>query len=93
MIKQTRQPKSAQRRLTFVLPAHDPAGKVSVVGSFNDWVPGAHELRRRSNGTRSVTVTVPPGETVHFRYLAEGGLWFDDPDAHAVTTEGGLLHP
>jgi hypothetical protein len=23
-------------------------------------------------------VTVPAGSTLHFRYLAEGGLWFDD---------------
>jgi hypothetical protein len=23
-------------------------------------------------------VTVPAGSTLHFRYLAEGGRWFDD---------------
>jgi hypothetical protein len=35
-----------------------PEGPVSVVGDFNDWTPGTHVLRRRSNGTRSVTATL-----------------------------------
>jgi 1,4-alpha-glucan branching enzyme len=51
---------------------------VSVVGNFNDWDPFAHPLRRRANRTRSAAVTVPAGSTLHFRYLAEGGRWFDD---------------
>jgi 1,4-alpha-glucan branching enzyme len=66
-------------------------GPVSVVGDFNDWTPGAHVLRKRSNGTRSVSVTLPAGESVRFRYLAEGGQWFDDPQADAHDPEGSLL--
>ena len=49
-------------------------------------------LRRRSNGTMSVTVTVPGGTPVVFRYLGENGAWFDDADADALTHEGGLVH-
>jgi hypothetical protein len=41
-------------------------------------------LRRRANGTRSAVVTVPAGSTLHFRYLAEGGMWFDDETAPAT---------
>jgi 1,4-alpha-glucan branching enzyme len=65
-------------RVTFSLPASRPAGTVSVVGDFNDWDPFAHPLRRRGNGVRSAVVTVPAGSTLRFRYLAEGGNWFDD---------------
>lgn len=65
-------------RITFCLPADEPAGAVSVVGDFNAWEPGRHPLVRRSNGTRSVAVILPRGETVRFRYLAENGVWFDD---------------
>jgi 1,4-alpha-glucan branching enzyme len=65
-------------RVTFALPADVPDGSVSVVGNFNDWDPSAHPLRRRANHTRSAAVTVPAGSTLHFRYLAEGGVWFDD---------------
>ncbi len=76
--------------VTFVLD-DDSAGPVSVVGDFNDWTPGQHVLRKRSNGTRSVSVTLPAGGSVRFRYLAEGGRWFDDPQADAQDDSGSLL--
>lgn len=75
-------------RVTFVLPADQPAGAVSVVGDFNGWDPFAHPLRRRANGTRSTAVTVPAGTTLRFRYLAEGGLWFDDEAAEPAGEAG-----
>ena len=78
MIKKTRPGRDGNVRVTFTLPADEPDGAVSVVGSFNDWNPFAHPLRRRANRTRSAAVTVPVGTTLHFRYLAEGGRWFDD---------------
>ena len=48
-------------KVTFVLPASEPEGPVSVLGSFNDWNPLIHPLTKRSNGIRSVTVEVPAG--------------------------------
>ncbi|HEV2778360.1 MAG TPA: isoamylase early set domain-containing protein [Actinophytocola sp.] len=74
--------------MTFVLPADEPPGRVSVVGDFNDWRPGVHELRRRSNGTRSLAVTVPDGTPVRFRYLAEGGHWSNETDHPRVSRIG-----
>ena len=79
-------------RIQFVLPDDIHDGAISAVGTFNDWLPGAHKLIRRSNGTRSVTIAVPAGEQIQFRYLGEGGVWFDDEDAHAITSEGSLIH-
>ena len=78
MIKKTTPRQDGTVRVTFALPADEPDGAVSVVGNFNDWNPFAHPLRRRANRTRSAAVTVPAGSTLHFRYLAEGGRWFDD---------------
>ena len=78
MIKTTKPGRDGTVRVTFTLPADEPDGAVSVVGSFNDWNPFAHPLRLRTNRTRSAAVTVPVGSTLHFRYLAEGGHWFDD---------------
>lgn len=78
-------------RVTFCLPADAPTGAVSVVGSFNDWEPGRHELIRRRNGVRTVTVRLAPGQ-YRFRYLATGGVWFDDEDADHVDHQGGQLH-
>jgi hypothetical protein len=79
-------------RIQFVLPDDIHNGAISAVGTFNEWLPGAHKLVRRSNGTRSVTIAVPAGEQIQFRYLGEGGVWFDDEDAHAITPEGSLIH-
>jgi 1,4-alpha-glucan branching enzyme len=77
-------------RVTFTLPADQPHGDVSVVGTFNDWTPGRHQLLPRRNGTRSVSVTLPPGEH-RFRYLATGGLWFDDHTADGLDSDAGVL--
>ena len=79
-------------KVTFVLPAAEPEGPVSVLGSFNDWDPMVHPLKRRSNGTRSVTVEVPSGSFFQFKYLADGGEWFCDPDADAVEVAEYCVH-
>ncbi len=84
MLKLTGTAKSPTRTITFALPADHPAGKVSVVGNFNDWTPGAVPLKKRSNGTMSATVKVPADYIVAFRYLGEGDTWFDEPDADFV---------
>jgi hypothetical protein len=80
-IRVSRNVKSGTSKIQFVLPEGVHDGPVSAVGDFNGWRPGAHRLVRRSNGTRSVTVTVPAGRQMKFRYLGSGGFWFDDPDA------------
>ena len=90
-IRIKRDPAAHAATVQFVLPDDVHDGPVSAVGTFNDWRPGAHRLVRRSNGTRSVTVAVPDGQELRFRYLGSGGVWFDDPDAHEVCAEGGLL--
>ena len=84
MIKTTRPARNGTVRVTFALPADEPCGAVSVVGDFNNWDPFAHPLRRRANGTRSAAVTVPAGTMLRFRYLAEGGVWFNDDTASAT---------
>ena len=72
-------------KVTFAVADDRP---VSVVGDFNGWDPGAHPLRRRSNGTRSVVVQLPPSATFRFRYLADGGDWFDDTAADGLEPNG-----
>jgi hypothetical protein len=36
-------------------------------------------------------VTIPAGTTLHFRYLAEGGVWFDDETAGELNAQGATL--
>jgi hypothetical protein len=80
MLKTTKIKNQSAYQLTFVLGADAAPGPVSVVGDFNGWTPGRHELRPLRNGTRSVSVRVPADRRIRFRYLAADGRWFDDPD-------------
>lgn len=82
--------RNGKTTVTFALPIDEPVGVVSVVGTFNGWEPGRHELVPRKTGYRSVSVTVPAG--VHrFRYLASGGIWLDDEHADHVDEHGSIV--
>jgi hypothetical protein len=80
----------AKTRVTFTLPADEPDGDVSVVGTFNDWTPGLHPLVVRRNGTRSVSVVLPAGEH-RFRYLATGDVWLDDQTADRIEDNASVI--
>jgi hypothetical protein len=82
--------RNGKTTVTFALPIDEPTGVVSVVGTFNGWQPGRHELVPRKNGYRSISVTVPAGE-YRFRYLATGGVWLDDESADAVDDQGSVV--
>jgi 1,4-alpha-glucan branching enzyme len=88
VIKQTQVKGKDQVKVSFILPGEAVTGKVSVVGDFNDWDTLAHPLRPRSNGTRSVAVTLPRRRRFAFRYLDETGRWHDDDAAHGSEENG-----
>jgi 1,4-alpha-glucan branching enzyme len=81
---------NAKSKVTFTLPVDESTPSVSVVGDFNGWQPGKHELTPRRNGLRSVTLTLPTG-VHHFRYLGTGGVWLDDSEADGIDAEGSVL--
>lgn len=78
-------------RVTFVLPPGQPHGRCSVVGDFNGWEPHAHPFRRRSNRTFSTNVVLPVGGRYRFRYLGEGDVWFNEPEADGYEGEDCVL--
>ena len=77
-------------KITFVLAGHDRP--VSVVGDFNDWTPGAHLLEPREDGSLAASAVLPKGQVTAFRYLADGGLWFDDAHADHHDGTNGYIH-
>jgi 1,4-alpha-glucan branching enzyme len=82
--------RNGRTRVTFSLPTDQPPGVVSVVGDFNDWQPGRHELTLKKNGVRSVTADLGSG-THRFRYLAADDVWFDDPAADQIDDTGSII--
>jgi hypothetical protein len=88
MIKRTKTTDGV--RVTFTLTSELP---VSVVGDFNAWDPLADPLKPRANGTRSAAVVFAGDTRSTFRYLEDGGRFFDDPDADALEDNGcGATH-
>lgn len=81
MIKCQPEKRGDKVKVTFAVPKDGMDGHVvAVVGDFNGWDPTATPLRPKG-GVRSASVTVPAGRLYAFRYLAEGGRWFNDEDA------------
>jgi 1,4-alpha-glucan branching enzyme len=76
-------------RLTFAV---EDDRRVSLVCDANGWDPLAHPLVKRANGTRSAAVVVQKGTTIRFRYLADGGDFYDDPDADRFEDNGMGSH-
>lgn len=93
MIKRGKPTKDGQVKITFTVPNDQPVGGISLVGNFNNWDPYAHPMERKNNGTYQVSLTVPSQEPILFRYLADGGVWFDDADADHHDEHGGRLNP
>ncbi len=97
MIAKRRSPKGRSIRVTFKLPADRATTSAFVVGSFNDWDSARHPMkldRSRSCWTRNISFK--PGETIEFRYLVDGGEWYNDEEADAYVatpffSENGIL--
>jgi 1,4-alpha-glucan branching enzyme len=76
--------------VTFMV---DDARPISLVADFNNWDPKAHPLVEEVDGQSYVTVQVPAGSVMRFRYLAGDGEFFDDPDADRYEPNGyGQTH-
>ena len=87
MIRRGKPDDQGSVRVTFSVP--DDGTALSVVGSFNEWDPLRHPLKRRANGTRSVAVDLEEGREIYFRYLLDGGQFEDEADAEVVVSGGG----
>lgn len=64
------------------------AEKVSVLGSFNNWDPSAHEMKKLKDGTFKTTIDLPTDTNHEYRYLVDGSKWITDLDADKLTDSG-----
>ena len=60
----------------------------SLVGDFNEWDPHSHLLVPDDEGHRSISIVVPADTVIRFRYLDDGGEYFDDPAADFLEPNG-----
>jgi 1,4-alpha-glucan branching enzyme len=64
-------------RVAFWFPAQaaPDATSVAVAGSFNDWKPDQHFLKRTKTGDFSLELELPAGQEYPFRFVIDGVRW------------------
>jgi hypothetical protein len=67
-------------RVTFRLPSEAvrDAQSVCVAGEFNNWNIYANPLKRRKDGSFSLTIELMRGREYQFRYLIDDMYWEND---------------
>ena len=65
-------------RVTFKVPAELEADRIALLGEFNAWDAERHLLKKRKDGSHSLTVSLDAGNDYRFRYLLDGERWVND---------------
>jgi len=70
-------------KVTFELSpeAASGAGKVALAGEFNEWDIETTLMKRRKDGSFSITLDLPVNREYHFKYLIDGRRWENDWNA------------
>ena len=72
--------------VTFRYPAPSKVESVRLLGEFNDWRAERHSMKRRKDGSWSLTVRLPRDQQFRFRYLVDGTEWVTDESADGFET-------
>ena len=78
-------------KVTFTLPKEEvlEAEKVILLGEFNNWeVSNGIELQKLKNGSFKVVVDLPLGNEYQYKFLIDGLIWKNDPEADKYTHSG-----
>lgn len=78
MIKKSYTKTGRSCRVTFAVPAETNAQAASLCGEFNEWQKTSHPMKRRKDGSFSVTVSLSSGRDYRFRYVIDGERWEND---------------
>jgi 1,4-alpha-glucan branching enzyme len=69
-------------RIAFTLAAPE-AQSVFLVGDFNNWDETSHPLKKNSDGTWKINISLTPGR-YEYRLLVDGA-WQNDPKCMSFT--------
>ncbi len=60
--------------------------EISVLGDFNNWDPDKHKFsHKHSDGSSSIEIVFETGKEYQFRYLCDGQIWLNEPEADKQT--------
>jgi len=84
MIRKTYAKTGRSCRVTFRIPPEVNAEAVALCGEFNDWDRDAHPLKRRKDGSFSLTLSLKSNDSYRFRYLLDRERWENEDGADGV---------
>ena len=70
-------------RVTFELPAGVNAQEACLCGDFNEWNQDSHPMKRRKDGSFTLTISLKPGKQYRYRFFLDGERWENDWAAEA----------
>ncbi len=65
-------------RVTFQLPSEVNAGKAYLCGDFNHWSQDSHPMKRRKDGSFTLTISLKPGRQYRYKFFLDGERWEND---------------
>ncbi|WPD22462.1 MAG: isoamylase early set domain-containing protein [Candidatus Electrothrix aestuarii] len=68
-------------RVTFKCPNHEQASSAVLAGEFNGWSITDTPMNKLKDGSFSVTISLAANSSYNFRYVLDGSLWINDPEA------------
>lgn len=81
MLKKSYSKTGAVCRVTFKYDNEEQAKSAVLAGEFNGWSLTETPMKLLKDGTFSATLSLPAGQIYRFRYVLDGGVWVNDPDA------------
>ncbi|OQX16671.1 MAG: glycoside hydrolase [Desulfobulbaceae bacterium A2] len=81
MLKKSYVKNSPSCRVTFKYANEEQADSAVLAGDFNGWDLRAAPMKRLKDGSFSVTVSLAAPGVYRFRYVLDGNIWVNDPEA------------
>lgn len=65
-------------QVTFETEGYAAAESVALAGDFNNWDPSSHPMKRRKDGSWSITLRLNREREYQYRFVVNGGEWVTD---------------
>jgi 1,4-alpha-glucan branching enzyme len=92
MLTKTMKSSTGVREVTFEMAPEFDTCAAYLCGDFNGWNERALPMQRRCDGSFTLTVPLPKGQSYRFRYHMADGRWENDwgADGYAPSQRGHL---
>ena len=73
-------------QITFTIPKEicQNFDEICIVGDFNNWDPNQHKFSHKNpDGSSSIELVLDANKEYQFRYLCDGQIWLNEPEADA----------